>query len=151
MKLEMSAEPGYRPSYGRVFECLMFWENAHTGTTCPAQGALARSLGYARETCNRATRWLEGRGYILTEQRLRRVAGNGVRYLSKRYRIARELGQVAILVQRYARSARRLFQTPKNSVRTPVFSSDRKVTPPPTTELNPDEIERLRALWAQTS
>lgn len=132
LKLVMRDEPGYRPSYGAVFEQLQYLENANTGHTCPGQGVLARCLGYARETVNRATRWLESRGYIKTEQRFRRIAANGVRFLSKRYWIARELGQVAHLLRAYAQSARRVYHTPKKRPILPIFSSDRKVSPPST-------------------
>ena len=140
----MRREIGFRPSYATVYTQLLHWENSETGFTCPAQGALARACRYARETVNRACAWLEAHGYIKSQQRYRRIARNAVRFLSKRYWIAHELGQVEHMLAHLSQRAATLlarFQSRPTPVK---FSSDRKVTPPSRTELNPDEIEALR-------
>lgn len=151
--LDMRREVGFRPSYAAVYQQLLHWENATTGDTCPGQKSLAAALGYARETVNRAVAWLERNGYIRTHQRLRRVARNGVRFLSKRYWIAKERGQVAWMLSHLSKRALQLRQRPQIRPILPKISSDPKVTPPSSTELTPEEIERLRAIfqarWAE--
>jgi DNA-binding transcriptional MocR family regulator len=138
LKLEMRAENGYRPSYGAVFEQLQYFENSSTGNCCPAQGVLARALGYCRETVNRATRWLELHGYIRTQQRYKRFQRGGCRYLSKRYWIARELGQVAFLLGKLAEQGMAAFLAGK-PIRLPArFSCDPKPAVPSRTEFNSD-------------
>jgi DNA-binding transcriptional MocR family regulator len=149
----MRREIGFRPSYAAVYSQLLHWENRTTGDTCPGQRSLARSLGYARETVNRACAWLELRGYIRSQQRLRRIAGNGVRFLSKRYWVAKERGQVAWMLAHLTRRGRELRERWERAPVLRKFSSDREITPPSRTELNPEEVERLRALfqarWAE--
>ena len=140
LKLEMRAETGYRPSYGAVFEQLQYFENAITGETCPAQGVLARALGYCRETVNRAVGWLELHGYIRTQQRYRRLANYGSRYLSKRYWIARELGQVKWMLGKLRERAAAAYLAGR-PVRLPArFSCDPKTALPSSSESNPENL-----------
>lgn len=150
---EMRLETGFRPSYAAVYQQLLAWENATTGLTTPAQGALARACRYARETVNRAVAWLEAHGYIRSEQRYRRIARNGVRFLSKRYWIAKDRDHVAWMLANLTKRARALRALAETRLQRPKFSCDPKITPPPSSELNPDEIERLKRLfqarWAE--
>lgn len=143
----MRQKIGFRPSYAAVFEQLLYWENSRTGLTCPAQGALARACRYARETVNRACAWLEAHGFIRSQQRYRRVARNGVRFLSKRYWIAKERHQVAWMLSHLSKAAKRIQERLQARPSLRKFSSDLKITPPSRTELNPDEIEALKKMF----
>lgn len=147
LKQQMRREIGFRPSYATVYEQLLHWENSQTGFTCPAQGALARACRYARETVNRACAWLEAHGYIKSQQRYRRIARNGVRFLSKRYWIAHEVDQVAHMLCHLSKRAAALLARLSNRPSPRKFSSDPKITPPSRTELNPEEIERLKTMF----
>jgi len=147
IKQDMRREIGFRPSYAAVYEQLFHWQNAVTGLTCPAQGVLARALGYCRETVNRACAWLEAHGYIKSQQRYRRLRELGSRFLSKRYWVAKDTGQVALLLARFRGRAMRLCTDPKTAPRARKFSCDLKITPPSRTELNPEEIERLKRMF----
>lgn len=89
---------GFRPSYLRVFLALHRLENAVSGTTQPAQSVLARNTGLHRVTINRAVAWLRLNGFIKTVQRFRKLlSGLGYRFLSLKYWVAKELGQVSFL------------------------------------------------------
>lgn len=138
---------GFRPSYATVFTQLLHWENSRSGFTCPAQGALARACRYARETVNRACAWLEAHGYIKSEQRYRRIARNAVRFLSKRYWIAHELGQVEHMLANLSKRARSILSRFQARPALGKFSCDRKITPPSRTELNPAETEALKQMF----
>lgn len=141
---DMRRENGFRPSYSAVWSQLLHWENSRTGSTCPAQSVVARALGYCRETVNRACAWLEAHGYIKSQQRIRRIMRNAVRFLSKRYWIAKERDQVAFLLAQYQATTKKLYARLQSGPARQEFSSDRKITPPSTSELNPDEIRALK-------
>jgi len=92
-----------------VFLALHQLENAVKGYTQPAQGVIARRTGLHRVTVNRAVAWLRLNGFIRTIQRFRKLAsGAGYRFLSLKYWVAKELGQVNFLER--AEKARRLMR-----------------------------------------
>lgn len=97
---KMRQVPDFKPSCLAVFFQLMEWENAGNGTTQPAQGAIARATGLHRVTVNKAVAWLRLNGFIRTVQRYRKIGKGAYRYLSLKYWVAKELGQVAFLEAR---------------------------------------------------
>jgi len=126
---------GFRPSYLRVFLALHRLENAVSGTTQPAQSVLARNTGYHRVTINRAVAWLRLNGFIKTVQRFRKLlSGLGYRYLSLKYWVAKELGQVSFLER--IEKMRRVQKWLKQGR----FSCSLGTTPPSNSALNTDSL-----------
>lgn len=134
----MSKVAGFRPSFLRVWLQLCEWENARTGTTVPAQGVLARATGLHRVTVNRAVAWLRLNGFIRTVQRFRAIGNGAYRYLSLKYWVAKEMGQVAFLEAREKIDRLRRWQKGRNL---PKFSCSLDATPPPMTESYSDMLE----------
>jgi hypothetical protein len=132
--------PGYRGSYLRVFIELNRLENAVTGCCQAGQRALARNLGYCRETVCRAVVWLRHHGFIRTLQRSRKI-GDAWRYLSLKVWTAKEPGQVTWLQRQLyeARARRWIAGQPLKPV--PRFiSCDMGTSPPSRPVFNPENL-----------
>jgi hypothetical protein len=134
----MRKVPGYRPSCQAVFLQLMEWENAGSGTTQPAQGVLARETGLHRVTVNRAVAWLRLNGFLRTVQRFKRIGKGAYRYLSLKYWVAKELGQVAFLEAREKTLRVKLWAEGRMRRK---FSCSLAATAPSTTESYSSKLE----------